>query len=744
MAGPLNDDKRVLEKGRKSKRSQDYDVEVGLRDRNIRNLVKKLEDKEIGRDIVRVWTAGNADRSEWLDRQEAYLEKYDEFIDPIYEASMDWSSTLHLPVTFIVAKTYHARMYSALMNVDPPFTVRARHSGRSDQAPLVQDLMRYVIKDWANEYQGIEEVIDRWIWDWCIAGVGILKARWHKKYSKFIDVQQVAEDRQEFVFNEETGLSEPQTVTDVKEVESETFLECFNGPMIDRVQPEDLLIVGGDGDPQKADFVGQQEYLTASELWSMVDQGIFDKDAVEEVIRAGEDMVGSEVNNSVKARRSENAGEATLDKEYDKQRYQIIEAYVRYDLDGTGIDQDLIVWVHKATGRILRATYLFRAMPTGMRPFFKIDFHKRNNATYGIGLVELLFSLNKEMDAMHNIRVDTGILTSMPWGFYKPTSSMSEEKLPIEPGALIPLDSPQTDVFFPNLGNRTSFGLQEEQGLNSYIERLTSVSDLTLGIVGGQGATRTATGTRALVGETNANLDIYLRRLNRGFTGLLKYLFALLQVKLPSNFQFRILGDDGNNYWAQIDSPQQLAGMYDFELDANSANSNPMVQRDVAAQTVQMVMNPLLIQLGIVRPLNIYEAMKSQLQAMGVKDVSKYITKPREMRLYTPEECVQKTLAGVNVPLGPEQDLTGIINYIQTILDRDDLLGTLTEEQTVAIYAKMQEATQMQQALEQQAAQAANFQQVSANSQLGTQATMGSATPGPAAGPQNTGMSAEQ
>lgn len=722
MAGPLNDDKRVLDKGRQDALKEEDGVVVGLRDANMENLIKKLEKRDIGEDLARVWTQGNADRQEWLTRQQAFLDKYDEFIDPIYDKALDWSSTLHLPVTFIVAKTYHARMFSALLNVDPPFTVRARHDGNADRAPLIQELMRYCLKDWCNEHEGIEETIDRWIWDWCTQGVGILKARWCKKYSKFVDVETVGDVVTEFQFDEESGESVQVPRIETREVESPRVLEVFNGPLVERVAPEDLLIVGGDGDPHKADYVIQECYLTASDLWSYADQGIFKEKAVEKIIESGEDLVGGEPSNEVKQRRTENAGQAQLDKEYDKKRYQILESYVKYDLDGSGIDQDLIIWIHKDTREILRATYLYRVMPTGTRPFFKVDFHKRQNSTYGVGLVELLYSLNKEMDAMHNIRVDTGILTSLPWGYYRPSSSMTAEEIPVEPGTMIPVDDPQRDVFFPNLGNRTSFGLQEEQGLNTYVERLTSVSDLTLGIIGGQGATRTATGTRAIVGETNANLDVFLKRLNRGFTQLLKYLFHLMQVKLPPGFQFRILGDDGSQYWQKIESPSELSGMYDFELDSNSSNSNPQIQQEKAAQLVQITSNPLYLQIGIVSPINVYEALKNQLQVNGIRNVSRYITKPQgQTRRYTPEDILKAILAGVDLPLDPTQDLEGIINFLGgQVLDNDDIMGQLSEEQAMAVAAKLQEAQQLLDALEQQRAQVRNQQQVATNSQIGS------------------------
>ncbi len=717
MSQFLPSDQDVATKGRENTLT---DVEVPLRERSIQKLVKKLEDMGAGHRVVETWNTVNTRRQEWLHRQRSMLLEFDEFIDPIYEASQDWSSTLHLPIALTHAKTYHARFVAALLGIDPPFTVKARQAANQDRAGLVQELMRYTLSSWANEYMGIDEVIDAWLWQWVTSGCGILKTRWERKYSTFLDVVQKEQPGPpEFVLGpdgKEQVIRRPQLV----EVEEEVTKTCFDGPMIEWIPAEDVAIDGGEGDPQKADSVIQQKYMTASELWTLADMGVFREDIVKKVIQAGESSISGEPVNMIKSDRTDAAGTGTPDKTTDLDRYQILEAYMKMDVNGSGINSEIILWVHKETSQILRATYLRRVMPSGLIPFVKIDFHKRHGEDYGVGIIELLYSLTKEIDAIHNMKIDFGLISSMPFGFYRPTASQNnEERMPYEPGTLLPLDNPQADVYFPNIGNRTAFGFQEEQALMTSIERLTSISDISLGIVGGQGATRTATGTRALLGESNANLDIFLRRMNRGWKRVLIYVFNLLQQKLPPGFQFRLLGDDGNAYWETIERPEEIAGMYDFELEANSANSNKMIQIESANGVLQMVLNPLLIQMGIVNPENIFNAVRDKLKIEGIRDFSRYITKPNGFtRLFSPEEVANRVLAGVDVKLGPEQDLKGFIEYVDHIVDDDEILGQFNEQQTIDLVMKQREAAAMLQAMESQAAQQANNQQVQTNSAM--------------------------
>lgn len=714
------EDTEVLNKGRKKtlKDNEEIQVTASLRDQIPEKLAKKLEDMKVGQMAVEMWLNATADRAEWLERQREYMKDLDEFIEPIYPAATDWSSTLHLPTSLTIVKTFHARMNSALMGVDPPFNVLSRKAANAERAPLVEDIMNYAIRDWANCYEGIENDIDGWLWDWVAKGLGILKTRWHKEFTRYIDVETESVMDIETAVDPETGEAIDIPTQKQVEVEVEKVIEKFNGPMVERVPVEDLVCIG-DPNPQRAEAVIQACWYTASELWALVDQKIFRKDAVEEIIRAGETMKVTSEAGMLKQTEHEISASGPVDVEYDKKQYKIYEAYMKLDVDGSGIDSDVVVFVEHQSRAIVRATYLHRVMSTGMRPFHTIEFHKRNGSKHPIGLVELVYSLSKEIDAMHNIRIDVGILTSMPWGFYRPTSSsMKEEKLPVEPGAMIPLDNPSQDVFFPNLGSRTGFGFQEEAALMSQVERLTSISDISLGIVAGQGATRTATGTRALIGEANANLDIYLKRMNRGWKSVLKYMFVMLQERLPPGFQFRILGDDGSNYWRQIESREELAGLYDFEVEGNSANSNKQIQIEQANLLYQISGDPMNLQLGIVSPKERYEAAKRLLKVNGVKDVSKFIRKPSQIpTLFSPQEIADRVLSGIDVPLDPTQDLQGFITFVENILKNDELLGQFDQNEVAALVGKAQEAGAMLQALQQQQAQAAAVQQQQLNSQ---------------------------
>lgn len=714
------DDKKVLDKNRTKLK----DAEVPLRDQIVTKLTKKVREMGIGQMVVRDWAAANAQRQEWLDKQETYLTDWDEFVESSSDGPFAGSSTLHLPMVFTICKAVHARFQQALLGIDPYFTMKPRTEAYVDRLHGIMMLMQYTLKDWINGYCGVEEVVDNWLWDWVTTGCGIIKCGWETEYESYVDVIMAPKRSIDYIDNGD-GTTSARPIIKYQEEEINVTKEVYSCPTAKLIRPEDLAIIGGKGDPNQADKVIHRDWLDASKLWTLSDQKIFDETAVREVIKSGDNPVSGAQATNIKQMRAEHAGMTQLDTDIDLDRYEILEAYIKCDVDGNGINSNIVVWVHSKTAEVLRASYLRRMNKGGKRPFIKIDFYKRADQTYGMGLVEILHPLAVEMDAMHNMRIDFGTLSVMPIGFYRPTSSIEPSKIKLEPGVLIPVDNPSTDIVFPNMGNRVTFGYQEEQSLQTMVERLTGMNDLSLGVLSGsQGATRTATGARALLGEANTNLDVHLRRLQLGWKQFLKYTLHSLQTRVKPGFAFRVTGEAGNDYWGQVKNEQYLEGDYDFEIAANSANSNAAVQQEVAAQVVQMVSNPLNIQMGIVTPGNLYEALKSQLKAMQVKDYGKFLQKPPEHRvLFSPEEEANRILRGIPVPVTPEMDHEGFIAYWQEIYNTDELLGQFNEQQTIQLAAQAKQHEKMIMALQAAAAQSANVQQMQMNAQQSQQQT---------------------
>lgn len=727
----LNNDKKVLEQ----RSAPLKDVDVPLREQVVDKLYDKLKELEIGEKVVSLWLKGSANRGRWLERQKAYLDSWDDHLVANTDGAFEGSSQLHIPMPFVVCKTLHARYLQAIWQ-DPPFNVKPRNEQSVDNCPTVADTMRYYLMDGANYNKGVEKEVDNWIWRWITTGSGIVKMGWETKYTRFIDVVQQQVPGKPIV--QPDGKLQP--TMKMVEKEQEVTKKVFDGPVMRKVDIEDLLIIGGNGDPDEAEAVIERDFLDASTLWTYADKKIFREDAVRAVIEGGPAYVEGAIGNEMKEQKAQNAGKSRLRDESEHDRYQILEAYLQVDVNGSGINSDVVVWVDFRSRELLRATYLYRLSALGLRPYAKADFHIREGQEYGVGMPELLYPLSQEMDAMHNMRIDFGLVSVMPFGFYRPSSGIEPETIKFEPGALIPVDNPQTDIFFPNLGNRTVFGMQEEQALQSMVERITSISDLNLGVMNGQGATRTATGARALVGEMSSNLDVYLRRFNRGWKKALRYTLHLCQKRTPAGLSFRLSGEDGSDYWKQVKSQDELQGDFDIEVSPNSSSSNPQVQQENTDFILQLVQNPLLIQMQVVGPGQLWEAVKAAAAARGIKDYGKYFQKPQGYeRVLTPVEEADRILAGQEVAISPNSDHQGFIAFFQHFHDTDELMGQFSHEQIALLAIQAKKHEQMMQALQSVQAQQANAQQMSRNASMGQGGGQNAGAPPPGAAGANAG-----
>ena len=712
----IQDDQKLVD----SRKNALKEVDAPLRDQIVKKLYDKVLELGLNQKTVTVWDRSIANRSMWNERQRAWLQSWDDHLVSDTSGTFSGSSQLHLPIAFIVCKTMHARFLQALWQ-DPPFTVKAKNEASIDNVELVADVIYYYLTKGANYDKGVGMTLDHWVWDWITQGSGLMKLRWDVQYSRYLDVELEAQPQEPRVVSQN---GQEFLVPQVKYVEKEVnrVKKCFDGPVFDLLNLEDVVINGGGGDPDAADSVIHREYLTASQLLTLADRKIFNKDAVMEVIRGGADRQDGSPGNETKLDRARNAGKPNLDNDQDLDRYEILEHHAKADVDGSGINADVILWVHRKSKELLRATYLYRISPRGYRPFIKADFQPRKGSEYAVGMVELLYPLAKEMDAIHNMRIDFGLISTMPFGFYRASSGIDPETIQLEPGALIPVDNPQTDVFFPNIGNRTVFGFQEEAALQSMVERLTSISDLNLGVVGGQGATRTATGARALMSEMSSNLDVYLRRLNHGWAGALCKLFDMLQLRIPQGLAFRLTGNKGAEVFRKINSAKDIQGDFDLEVSPNSATSNQAIQEAKSAEILQLVSNPLAIQLGIITPAQFYNAMENYLKARGVKDYAKYVNRPQgPLRVLSPEEEANRILRGMPVQVTPEMDHEGFIAYFQEIMGSDELLGQFSEDQAIELAKQAKQHEQMLQALKDMAAQQANSAQMQRNASMSAQ-----------------------
>ena len=717
MSNIQNDAEKIKFRSRKPDEGAERKLEdifrAPLRDAVVESLVSKCNDQDIGLKVQKAWLLHKSHFDDHQQRMEK-LQNWDEYLDD-FNMDYDGTSNIHLPLPMIVLKTFHARMIQALLAVDPPFSVRAMQEAYQDDVDMVYGLMSWTLKEWCNYNDGVDRVADRWLWNWCAFGSAVLKLRWDCRYTRYVDVEdfyQQGPSSYEVIIDPERGTVEEVEKPSVIRSQREKAVteKTFEGPVIEFVPQEDIAIIGG-SDIQTCDMVIQRSYMTADQLQHEALRKVFDQEMVDQMILGGPHSESGKPGQNIKQDREVHSGIQTLDVSEDLDRYEVLEAYLEVDINNDGLNESIIVWVDNQSGKILRATYTNRVLRGGKRPFANIEFIPREGHGYAMGLLELINPISVELDMIHNIKVDIGIMAAQPIGFYRAATGLDPIKLRIKPGDLIPVDDPSSHVFFPNLGQRDGFFKDEEAILMQHIERLTAINDINTATLGRQGAARTATGVSQLVAENSANLDIFIKRMQRGWRQMLRSLWQMLQQRLPDGTEFRVTGQDGKDYFKRVNK-MMIQQRMDFYLESASANSNIMIQREQSMQVLAQCMNPLFIQMGIIDPAGIYEALKDYFQTLGRKDYARFIKKPEGVvRQLTAEEELARLLHGKKVPITPDMDHETFIELAQMVLNQDEAASIYGGAVLETLKSQLQQHKSMQEAMKAQAGQIAQAQQ---------------------------------
>jgi hypothetical protein len=598
--------------------------------------------KKLANYVMEQIRLADTDRSEYLKRLAQWRQSWKDFESAGLDPAFDGAHDVHVPLTWAHIKAMSARIFQAVWRTSPRFSLKPRTKVPEIHKEDKENLLVWVQNDYANCQQGWGPTIRKDVLNFCGDGVSVTKQYWLRDVRKFTDVEETVKRPLEL---DEDGFP----VVEEKEIEKEEVL--WDCPVIEEVKLEDFRIIGRSRwDVDKADLIDHEQDYTKSELIKATRLGFFNEEAVKCVLKTEPGFAQSgSVTNATELKELDDyvSGFNQLGSRAGRPTYKIHECYLRYDIDDDGIDEDLVAWVEEHTNQVLRLTYLERVGPGGKRPFTIKLFTPE-----GKGLGELLYGLNNEIDYIHNQRLDYGTIQNLPFFFYRAASGLNPIELKLGPGMGIPVDDPQGDVMFPRLNGGTAYGFQEEAQVNSYINKI-GIPEFAFASNTGQGATRTATGTAALVSELNANIDEHIEAYQDGFKRNLYILDLQCQDLLPLGLVIRVAGVDGKDIYKRFENREAIRFATDFELSANSINSNKAIERETAQMLLQQLANPIALQTGVTTQINLYNAYKNLLQKFDVKDIDAYITKPADApdSMFNAKDELNMIIAGVKPPL---------------------------------------------------------------------------------------------
>tara|TARA_Y100000310_G_scaffold29039_1_gene27610 strand:- start:8891 stop:11140 length:2250 start_codon:yes stop_codon:yes gene_type:complete len=554
---------------------------------------------------------------------------YEQYRGVVAEKDFPWEgcSNLHIPLTATIVDTLLSRFLNPIFSVTPfviatgasvqgsqdqtvqPNGVDASQGGQpnqprpndSDKARDVESMMHYVLSKRINVYPKIRD----WIKESLIYGRGVIKVVWKKEMRKYtrqmskLDVQADIQTAQGMI---REGSPTKETIKFMEEmlylVENHDFDKkpfigvereelVYNLPDWVFIPIEDFGFHPRAIDIATSPYVYHRFMRDTDELLKLQDQGVYDN--VEKLGEPAGRHVGSgstggeDLLDDVQTL-EEGYEDAGLSSDENLGEHRIIEWHGKYDVDGDGRMEDMIV-TYSPDSRVLlsaRETDLLH----GKKPFSEIKLFPMPGRFESQGVPEMVADLQVELNDIHNQRVDNGSLTNATMFYYDPTSDIDPEVHRPGPGMGFPAAQNQFGIVQTGDVKYSSF--REEEGVRRLVQDRIGVTDFAIGNDSSAITNKTATGINSIVQEGNQRLEMMLQNVSIGINEAILQTLQLLQQFGDDEILYRVV-EDANGSMRKI-SAREIVGQWDIEISANSVNTNRLLQLQDLQQQLQVAM----------------------------------------------------------------------------------------------------------------------------------------------------------
>ena len=345
----------------------------------------------------------------------------------------------------------------------------------------------------------------------------------------------------------------------------------FNGPNVYAVDRCDFLISSDATNIDDAYLVAHRFYRRKQELKSMASRNQYYPDAVEKLT----------VDKFADSKKETAAADGLkMEKTPYEEPYELYECWFKYDVDGDGDEDDILVIFHLASGQILKAIY--NPLFYGYRPFVAFVDCPQPFTFDGEGICGILKSLAHEVDTLHNQRMDRMSEIILPMGLYKAGVGLEDFKL--TPGVMKPVDvDPSTVVAMIQTPDIPVSTVQEEASLRSDMDRAIGITAATMGVSTAERPV--AKDTAVLAEEANKKIQ---QRIDNRRMGFKELGYKLLESFAQHQPQYTYKDEKGK--LNTVNMPHgNIRDMIDLDLEVSSELMNMETRRELGIMKFQMV-----------------------------------------------------------------------------------------------------------------------------------------------------------
>lgn len=495
----------------------------------------------------------------------------------------------------------------------------------------------------------------------------------------------------------------------------ETTEVTFDGVCIDNPELENVVLINSASEVERLPFFGYRSWLTPNEYRAGVESGTYrklPKDEVEAICNSAttkqQEMVPMDMTRLLDAIEGANSTDPAATSSESMQHRSWLEVY-RWEGDlpwgKRGTDIGVAVWVIPRARRIIRCVRLDELNRRGEKTPIKFSYIEQPGRFYPVGLAEWLRHVQAELDAIHNQRLDAGLITTVPFFFYTPMAGLAATDIRVAPGRGFPIKDPKS-VIFPQWNWSAQWSFQEEGLVKRYAQEQAGLSEPALGsfVTKRQSAAEYLGTTSSLEVRT----DFVLEGLARSLHKLLYRIFELYQQHMPDGRVYQISTLAGETLVERM-SRTRIQSKMMLTLTANSQQIAAQLQRDIATNMLALLINPFLVQMGVTQPDTVYAAVEKVVKASGYKGVP--IHKPNTPDMSQPPDVEhRRMLMGEQVMPSPLENFDQHLAVHMQLASRPDVGQLMPPDALTALGAhigatkRMQETVMAMQAMQAQMA----------------------------------------
>lgn len=520
----------------------EIDMEEAQVKRLVNYLVSELTDAENER-MDSMW-----DFARWRRK---YRTKFPEF-------PKDWplanSSQITIPVIKTAVHTLTSRVYQTMMAADPILSFRTKNKDYQDFAGAYEEFFGL----YSTERLDMEDILDTVVTETIKLGTAVVE---------------VTTKRDRRAVMKYDGL----TKTYRKEVK-----ELYNGPVVYHFPIEDFWCRIGYQDVQKAPWCGKEIRVTWSQIKDMALAGDLNPDEINNIwslpADEGDKSPSLKVEEQIENREPQ-----------DWQEYRLFELSVRWDVDGDGLDEEILVYFHWESRTLLRRK--FNTFRNGRRPWIIFRYIRVPHRLYGEGMAEILEHLQEEISTIHNQRIDNATVANLQIILVKKLIRGLSPGDRLWSGKIVKAD--QQDVGTLRLGEIYPSTVTNEQIAQQYAKEISGVGDNINGQ--GQPVTRTtATAQLSMLEEANRRFDKPIKSMRKSVREIGVHCTDLMADYGTNGLAEEWLGDRGIIVEEMLANPTTFAP---GNVRVQTLSTKSSVNREVEFQSAVAVMN-MVVQMG--------------------------------------------------------------------------------------------------------------------------------------------------